>query len=90
LWRFDWGVAEQVRLFAMGLAFAAAALRMKSLWPAVGLHWGGNFAASLAAPLVDISPVDVAADRLFSAFLYLLVALLFVPWRDGGREARAG
>jgi hypothetical protein len=32
----------------------------------------------------------MAADRLFSAFLYLLVALLFVPWRDGGREARAG
>jgi membrane protease YdiL (CAAX protease family) len=82
LWRFDWGLAEQVRLFAMGLAFAAAALRSNSLWPAIGLHWGGNLASALAAPLVDISPVEVTGDRLFSALLYLIVALLLVPWRD--------
>jgi len=86
LWRFDWGIAEQVRLFAMGLAFAAVALRTRSLWPAVGLHWGGNLAAALATSLAAISPVEVTGDRLLSALLYLLVALVFVPWRDVRRE----
>ena len=92
LWRFDWGWQEQARLFAMGLAFAAAALRFRSLWAAVGLHWGGNLIASLA-PLGEVTAVDVARDRLLSAALYFVVAVALAASmrvaRQASREAQA-
>lgn len=75
LWRFDWGWTEQLRLGAMGIAFAVAAWRTQSLWPAVGLHWGGNLAPAIGGSFLDITPIAVGDDRLLSAALYLVLAV---------------
>ena len=79
IWRFDWGVTEQIRLFAMGLAFAAAAWRFGSLWPAVGLHWGWN----LAGGLIPADILDVEQFRLVTAGFHfaLFWAVILLPVR---------
>ena len=75
IWRFDWGLTEQIRLFALGLAFAAAAWRLGSLWPAVGLHWGWNVAGALMP--ADILAVD-QFRMLTAGFHVALFALIMV------------
>ena len=79
IWRFDWGPSEQLRLFCMGIAYAAAAWRFRSLWAAFGLHLGWN-AGSALVPL-DIGATD--AFRLESAVMHLVIAVLvlLVPGR---------
>ncbi len=81
VWRFDWGVTEQVRLFCMGLAYGAAAWRWRSLWGALALHWGWNLANALSEPLVDIGEVTPEAVRLIgaAAHLVLLAVILLLP-----------
>jgi len=72
IWRFDWGVTEQIRLFCMGIAYALAAWRFQSLWAAFGLHLGWNAAGA-------VIPADfVQADifRLAVAFAHLMVAAI--------------
>ena len=81
LWRFDWGITEQVRLFCMGLAYGAAAWRWRSLWGAVALHWGWNLANALSGPLVDIGSVAPEDVRLAgaAAHLGLLAGIVLLP-----------
>jgi membrane protease YdiL (CAAX protease family) len=83
LWRFDWGWTEQVRLFAMGIAYAAAAWRFRSLWAAIGLHWGGNLAVGLFGGWFSVTVVDVDMDRLLFALanVLLAVAIMALPTR---------
>ena len=44
VYRLGNGPAEWAMLLCYGLAYGAALWRTGSLWPAVGLHWGWNFA----------------------------------------------
>jgi membrane protease YdiL (CAAX protease family) len=83
LWRFDWGVSEQFRLFCMGLAYAAAAWRWRSLWAAVALHWGWNFANAVLGPVVDVEGASVEAVRLVGAAAHigLLAIVMLLPGR---------
>ena len=84
IWRLDWGISEQVRLFCLGLAYGAAAWRSRSLWGAVSLHWGWNLSSALAEQLIPFDTVDVAAGRMISAgahLVLLVLVLLFVPVR---------
>jgi membrane protease YdiL (CAAX protease family) len=74
LWRLSWGWPEQARLFAMGLAYALAALRFRTLWAAVGLHWGWNLALAMTPAAMKVEQVDQDADRLLGAALHLAVA----------------
>ncbi len=74
IWRFDWGLSEQVRLFSMGTAYAVAAWRFGSLWAAFALHLGWN-AGSAVVPL-DIA--DPMAFRLESAAIHLAIAVLIL------------
>jgi membrane protease YdiL (CAAX protease family) len=86
IWRFDWGLSEQLRLFCLGLAYGAAAWRWRSLWGAVALHWGWNLASVLADAAVPLETLDVTHGRLISAgahLLLLVLVLLFVPKRSG-------
>ncbi|MEL7689065.1 CPBP family intramembrane glutamic endopeptidase [Citromicrobium bathyomarinum] len=87
LWRFDWGVTEQVRLMCMGLAYAAACWRWRSLWAAVGLHWGWNLANALAGAVWPVEWVDETAMRLAAALVHLAIfaAIALLPGRN--REA---
>jgi len=81
VWRLDWGLSEQLRLFCLGLAYAAAAWRWSSLWGAVALHWGWNLSNSLVQQYVPLDGNDVVAMRLLSAgaHLVLLAIVLLLP-----------
>jgi membrane protease YdiL (CAAX protease family) len=83
VWRLDWGVTEQVRLFCLGLAYGAAAWRWRSLWGAVALHWGWNLADALTGPLFALEGGGIDAGRLLSggAHLALLAIVLSLPAR---------
>lgn len=86
IWRFDWGVTEQVRLFCLGLAYGAAAWRWNSLWGAVALHWGWNLANAGVPMAFTLSGGGDDAARLLGAavHLVLLALVLLLP-----RPARA-
>ena len=91
IYKFDAGWTEQARLFAMGLAYAAAAWRWQTLWAAVGLHWGYNFANSFAEPMTSLTGNAVQGRWLTVAVhLGLLVILLLIPRPGKGRDARRG
>ncbi|RYZ11174.1 MAG: CPBP family intramembrane metalloprotease [Alphaproteobacteria bacterium] len=47
IFRLAEGPAEWIRLFCFGIAYAAAMARFRTLWAAVGLHWGWNLANTL-------------------------------------------
>jgi membrane protease YdiL (CAAX protease family) len=83
IWRLDWGVTEQVRLFCLGLAYGAAAWRWRSLWGAVALHWGWNLADASIGPLFTLNNGGIDAGRLLSggAHLALLAIVLSLPPR---------
>ena len=73
IWRLDWGVSEQIRLFCLGLAYAAAAWRMQSLWAAVGLHWGWNLSNSLLSQAWQTTMADPVEGRWISAAVHLIL-----------------
>ena len=74
LWRLDWGATEQLRLFCLGLAYGAAAWRFRSLWAAVGLHWGWNLGNHLGDAFVPLDIADPVASPLLSAAVHLVLA----------------
>lgn len=86
IWRFDWGWTEQLRLFCLGLAYAAAAWRWRTLWAAVALHWGWNFGSALADGIMPVTVADVEGVRLLSAGVHLsvLAIVLLLPRRAAG------
>lgn len=83
VWRIDWGITEQIRLFCLGLAYGAAAWRWRSLWGAVSLHWGWNFIAVLGGPAFTLEGGSTDAARLLSGgvHLALLAIVLALPAR---------
>ena len=84
IWRLDWGITEQLRLFCLGLAYGAAAWRWRSLWGAVALHWGWNLTSLLADRIVPLDTISVVGGRVIGSgahLVLLLVVLLFVPTR---------
>lgn len=74
IYRLADGPVEWLRLFCFGLAYAAAAWRWRTLWAAVGLHWGWNF----TNVWIDyVAPVDAARQNeavLLSAGVHLVLA----------------
>lgn len=89
LWRLDWGFSEQVRLFCLGLAYAAAAWRLQSLWAAVGLHWGWNLAGTLASQAWPGPALDVTGGRMVSALVHLAIFAIIAGWCRDSRTANA-
>lgn len=91
IWRLDWGISEQVRLFCLGLAYGAAAWRLRSLWGAVGLHWGWNLAGTLASQAWPGPTLDATSGRLISAAVHLAIFAILAGWglQDGDRRRRA-
>jgi membrane protease YdiL (CAAX protease family) len=81
VWRFEWGVSEQIRLFALGLAYGAAAWRWRTLWGAVGLHWGWNLSNAWLGQLLPTEAVHTDGARYISAVAHLaiLAIVLLLP-----------
>lgn len=79
IYRLGKGPLEWTMLFAFGLAYAAALARTRSLWAALGLHWGWNFAGLLLDSLVNVEPVLPWTGPLVSTVAHLVV-LAIVIW----------
>lgn len=91
VWRFGWGLSEQLRLFCLGLAYGAAAWRWQTLWGAVALHWGWNFSNQLADLSVPLDGLDRVAGRYVTASVHLAmlaVVLLLPAHRTDEQSAR--
>jgi hypothetical protein len=81
VYRLAEGPLEWMRLFCLGLAYAAALARTGSLWAAIALHWGWNL-ANEALPLFVSTTVRVEwASPLLgaAAHLVLLAAIALLP-----------
>jgi len=86
IWRFDWGITEQVRLFCLGLAYGAAAWRWRSLWGAVALHWGWNLTSVLADQVLPLETANMDASRIISGSAHLLLLAIVLLWVPDRRE----
>lgn len=71
IYRLGAGPLEWLRLFCLGLPYAAALWRTKSLFLTIGLHWGWNLAG--AALPVDVTVRVGWAAPLLSAGVHLLL-----------------
>jgi membrane protease YdiL (CAAX protease family) len=91
VWRFDWGISEQVRLFCLGLAYGAAAWRWRSLWGAVALHWGWNLTNVLVDQLMPTATIATDPARYLSAAvnLVMLVIVVLLPPGRAVQETNA-
>lgn len=78
IWRFDWGISEQVRLFCLGLAYGAAAWRWRTLWGAVALHWGWNLSNALVGQVLPAESLSIDAARYLSAAANLAIFAVVV------------
>jgi membrane protease YdiL (CAAX protease family) len=68
IYRLANGPLEWLVLFCFGLAYAAALFYSRSLWPAIGLHWGWNYAGQMADRVAN---VDLARPVLGPAMSIL-------------------
>jgi membrane protease YdiL (CAAX protease family) len=90
IYRFDWGLSEQARLFCCGLAYAAAAWRWRTLWGAVGLHWGYNLANAIWERFSPVSIDDVVAGRWLTVAIHLVLLAIVVALPRRTADGRSG
>ncbi|MEW6760937.1 MAG: CPBP family intramembrane glutamic endopeptidase [Pseudomonadota bacterium] len=81
--RLHKGPVEWFMLFCFGLAYAAALYRSRSLWAAVGLHWGWNLANGLLDTFArsDVAQPALAPWYSSAAHLVLLACALVLMRR---------
>src|SRR5581483_5222438 len=80
IFRLALGPLEWLMLFAFGCAYAAALIRSGSLWAAVALHWGWNFANAIENRIVDVTLVSANGGRLLSAAAHVALLGLVCIW----------
>jgi membrane protease YdiL (CAAX protease family) len=78
IYRLANGPSEWLALFCYGLAYAAALFYSRSLWAAIGLHWGWNFAGDYVDQVVPIDLVAPTLQPLLSAATHVVVLLVVV------------
>lgn len=71
--RLHKGPAEWFMLFCFGLAYAAALYRSRSLWAAVGLHWGWNLANGLLDTFARAGVAQPALALWYSSAAHLVL-----------------
>ena len=85
VYRLGDGPLAWMRIFCFGVAYAAAAWRWRTLWAAVGLHWGWNLTNSLLDGVVTIDAVQPAGTPWLSAGAHLVLAAIILLWPPQGR-----
>ncbi len=80
IYRLANGPIEWLMLFCFGLAYASVMAASRSLWPAVGLHWGWNFAGGISDQVADINLLDRSSQSLLSAGVHLLIFAVCIVW----------
>jgi uncharacterized protein len=78
IYRLSNGPLEWLMLFCFGLAYAAALRFSGSLWAAIGLHWGWNYAGQLADRLAQVDAVVPGQGPLISSVAHLVLLGLVV------------
>jgi membrane protease YdiL (CAAX protease family) len=73
IYRLEKGPVEWLTLFAYGLAYAAALYRTRTLWAAVGLHWGWNLANSLADIFAQVDVADAVRAPFYSIAAHVVL-----------------
>lgn len=88
IYRLANGPSEWLMLFCFGLAYGAALFYSRSLWPAIGLHWGWNFAGGFADRLIDVDKLAPALHPfvLAAAHLSMLGVVIVVANRAASRR----
>jgi membrane protease YdiL (CAAX protease family) len=71
IYRLQNGPVEWAMLFCFGLAYAAALYYSRSLWPALGLHWGWNFAGKLGDSVAGVDLVQPLLGPATSSLAHL-------------------
>jgi len=89
IYRLEAGPLEWLRLFAFGIAYAGAAWKWRSLWAALGLHWGWNLANTLLGLFAPFAIADATAAAILSAGAHLAMAaaVLLLPGPRPHRKA---
>lgn len=77
IYRLANGPTEWLMLFCFGLAYAAALYYSRSLWAAIGLHWGWNFTGKFTGPY-SVDVLAPAVHPLMSAAAHLLMLAMVV------------
>lgn len=92
VYRLHKGPVESFMLFCFGLAYAAALWRTRTLWAAVGLHWGWNLANGLLDNFAETDIVQPALAPFYSSAAHLLLLACALAWMrpPGGRPALPG
>jgi membrane protease YdiL (CAAX protease family) len=76
IYRLADGPLEWLMLFCFGLAYAAALYYSGSLWAAIGLHWGWNFAGKFADQVATIDALPGQGPLVSSAAHLVLLGVL--------------
>jgi membrane protease YdiL (CAAX protease family) len=73
IYRLNKGPVEWLTIFCFGLAYAAALYRTRTLWAAVGLHWGWNLANGLLDTFAQSSIARPGAAPFYSCAAHLVL-----------------
>jgi membrane protease YdiL (CAAX protease family) len=74
-------------LFCFGLAYAAALFYSRSLWAAIGLHWGWNYAGQFADRVISVGATAPGRGPLLSAAMHLfMLGVVVLAARRFGRK----
>jgi membrane protease YdiL (CAAX protease family) len=73
IYRLHKGPVEWLTIFCFGLAYAAALYRTRTLWAAVGLHWGWNLANELIDTFAQSDIAQPALAPLYSCAAHLVL-----------------
>jgi membrane protease YdiL (CAAX protease family) len=91
IYRLANGPAEWLVLLCFGLAYGAALFYSRSLWPAIGLHWGWNFAGKFSDQLVSVDVVAPALHAMMSSAAHLvMLGIVVAIGRKRIRRERTG
>lgn len=78
IYRLSNGPSEWLTLFCYGLAYGAALFYSRSLWAAIGLHWGWNFTGAYVDQVVPVELVAPALQPLISSAAHVLMLVVVV------------
>jgi membrane protease YdiL (CAAX protease family) len=78
IWRLDDGLSVLSYLFLLGLVLSVCVVIAKSLWLALGVHWGANIAFELSNTGLNLNSLDTNASiwilsLVWGIFLIVLI-----------------
>jgi membrane protease YdiL (CAAX protease family) len=78
IYRLANGPYEWAMIFCMGLAYAAALYYTGTLWAAVGLHWGWNYAVEFIDRVAQVDPTAPGLGPLTTSVTHLIVLAIVI------------